>query len=261
MAKFILEDKVIYDSSTHSLCINDRRETQVTLAIPASLCLLALLQNKDETVSLNELHAFAWQSRGINVSTNAIYQNLSILRKSLVKAGLSGDIIKTIPKRGFVILSTSFLHAENESNPETPPAPGQHITPAIDAPHMTGAEVNSKKKKKYVLILMLLTVVLSLLSFEAGKRLQKDGEKFIRPTFSALHLNGDCHIYRNQSLRDDSYFYEFLNRNNITCGEQKWWFIFNYPPASKTLILRCSTDFLLKESKKDDVLCSSDYYF
>ncbi|MGX5107504.1 winged helix-turn-helix domain-containing protein [Enterobacter cloacae] len=260
MAKFILEDKVIYDSSTHSLFEIDRRETQTTLAIPASLCLLALLQNKDETVSLNELHAFAWQSRGINVSTNAIYQNLSILRKQLVKAGLSGDVIKTVPKRGFVILSESFLHLENENTTDVHSPVGQHATPAIDELPQANQDAITPGKHKGMLILLFVTVVLSLLGFEAGKRLQEESDKFIYPSFSELTLSGSCHIHRNQSLRDDAYFYDFLAKNNFACGEQKWWYIFNYPPASKTLVLRCSSDLLSKKGN-DDVLCSSDYYF
>ncbi|PAO19214.1 winged helix-turn-helix domain-containing protein [Enterobacter roggenkampii] len=260
MAKFILEDKVIYDSSTHSLFEVDRRETQVTLAIPASLCLLALLQNKDETVSLNELHAFAWQSRGISVSTNAIYQNLSIIRKQLVKAGLSGDLIKTVPKRGFVILSESFLSLENENAQDVHSSPGQHTSRATDELLLENEEAITQRKHKGMLILLLATVVLSLFASEAGKRLREENEKFIYPSFSELTLSGDCHIYRNQSLRDDAYFYDFLAKKNFACGEQKWWYIFNYPPASKTLVLRCSSDLLSKEGK-DDVLCSSDYYF
>ncbi|AMJ70713.1 hypothetical protein AW879_12650 [Enterobacter cloacae] len=260
MAKFILEDKVIYDSSTHSLFEIDRRETQVTLAIPASLCLLALLQNKDETVSLNELHAFAWQSRGVTVSTNAIYQNLSILRKQLVKAGLSGDIIKTVPKRGFVVLSESFIHVENESTTNFYPPQGQHTTSTIDELHLSKQAAASREKNKGVMILLFFTVVLSLLSFITGKRLQEDDEKYIYPSFSELHRSGNCHIYRNQSLREDAYFHNFLSKNNFTCEDQRWWYIFNYPPMSKTLVLRCSSDLLSKDDK-DGVLCSSDYFY
>jgi len=70
MTKFILENKIIYDATTHSLSHLKQSSSQLTLAIPASLCLLALLQNKDEMVSLELLLSFVWTPRGVNVSNN-----------------------------------------------------------------------------------------------------------------------------------------------------------------------------------------------
>jgi DNA-binding winged helix-turn-helix (wHTH) protein len=59
-----------------------------------------------------------WKTRGIVVSQNTFYQNISLLRKSLVKAGLSQDIIVTVRQRGFVLAADSycFIFRTDENN-------------------------------------------------------------------------------------------------------------------------------------------------
>lgn len=265
MAKFTIEHKVVYDSATHSLFHVDRRDTQITLAIPASLCLLALLQNKDETVSLEQLHSFAWQSRGMNVSTNAIYQNVSILRKALVNTGLTGDIIKTVPKRGFVILSESFSAFDDipEAEIELPVIPAE-ITPAIREPEFQWEGVKRGSKQSRGVFFSLAVIILSLISFY-GSYFFADitntySSQYIYPDFTELRQDGDCHVYRNVSLANDDFFYEFIKSHNLKCNDKKWWYFFNYPPSSKTFLLRCTSDVLTAKSN-DNILCSSDYYF
>jgi len=259
MTKYILENKVVYDSVSHSLLLLGMRNTQVALAIPASLCLLVLLQNKDEIVSLEQLLSFAWASRGMNVSSNTIYQNISILRKSLVSFGLSPDIIKTIPKRGFVVLSESF--SEFLSPPETEGGTGissatsdMQFKKTIITPEMTFTRV----------IFILTLTMLCILSFFGVYKLtiytEDYGSGYIYPAFTEVHQDSDCHIYRNKSVLNDRFFERFMASHGLKCGVQKWWYIFNYPPAAQTFVLRCSSD-LLSIKNSNDIYCISDYYF
>ena len=72
-----------------------------TLHGPVSECLLLLLQNNNEVVTQRVLFASVWEKQGTVVSTNALYQTISQLRKVLKSAGIEEDIIKTLPKTGF----------------------------------------------------------------------------------------------------------------------------------------------------------------
>lgn len=256
MAKFILENKVVYDADTHSLFLLGMRSTQTTLAIPASLCLLVLLQNKDEAVSLKQLLSFAWEDRGMTVSNNAIYQNISILRKSLMSFGLSPDIIKTVPKRGFVVSSESFAEFSLCSKTEG------------DESSSVASDVKSKHRKctpttMFAMVVLTLSLV-CMVSFFGVYNLtvynDNLGSRYIYPRFYELYQNSDCHIYVNKSLNTDSFFKDFMEVHGLKCGKQKWWYIFNYPPVSQTFILRCSSDLLFSEKKKS-IFCSSDYYY
>lgn len=260
MAKYILENKAVYDSVTHSLFYLGEINTQNTLSIPASLCLLALLENKDEIVSLDQLLSSAWTSRGMNVSTNAIYQNISILRKSLASYGLSEDIIRTIPKRGFVILSGNItgleIVSETEKNNELNFV---EVTPLINE---MGARIEKCLKFKKVISFLTVAMICAL-SFYGTYIITSNnetyGSKYIYPDFIELNQDTDCHVFRNKSVRNDIFFKDFIEYNDLKCSEQKWWYIFNYPPALQTFVLRCSSD-LLSERKGDEIICSSDYF-
>lgn len=264
MTKFILEGKVIYDTATHSLYHLKQRRSQVTLATPASLCLLALLQNKDETVSLESLLSFAWTSRGINVSNNTIYQNISILRKALVNAGLSADIIKTVPKRGFVVMSDSF------SAFTLPP-----LTENKKANNIIASQpITSDKKYLYTtrslqqisawVPFVIISLLGCFLAFFGGYFLttynQAYDSKYIYPEFQEIQSGNDCHLYRNKSTRDNSFFEDFIASHEVKCSTRRWVYFINYPPASPTFVLSCDFD-ILSPQKKDGILCSSDYYF
>ena len=72
-----------------------------TLHGPVSECLLLLLQNNNQVVTQRVLFASVWEKQGTVVSTNALYQTISQIRKVLKSAGIEEDIIKTLPKEGF----------------------------------------------------------------------------------------------------------------------------------------------------------------
>jgi DNA-binding winged helix-turn-helix (wHTH) protein len=265
MTKFILEDKVIYDSVNHSLFHIDQRDTQVTLAIPASLCLLTMLQKKNETVSLDELLNFAWTSRGMNVSSNAIYQNISLLRKSLSKFGLSNDFIKTVPKRGFVILEDKFSVFENNQKQENSGVEEKEnksaIRTKIDNIYGTDTRSTMILQSCIFILIMVVTCLFSFyLSFQLSNIKEIKNSPYIYPDFTEIQSIGDCYIFRNKSRVSDLFFTGFISEHMLKCENQKWWYIINYPPATQTFILRCDSDIFTKKNE-NSILCKSDYYY
>lgn len=81
----------------------------VTLNAPTARCLLLLLQNSGKVISRDEFLAAVWENRGVVVSQNTFYQNISLLRKSLLKAGLSEDIIITVRQKGFSVAPDTLI--------------------------------------------------------------------------------------------------------------------------------------------------------
>lgn len=81
----------------------------VTLNAPTARCLLLLLQNRGKVISRDEFLAAVWENRGVVVSQNTFYQNISLLRKSLIKAGLSEDIIITVRQKGFSVAPDTLI--------------------------------------------------------------------------------------------------------------------------------------------------------
>ncbi|WP_395489516.1 transcriptional regulator [Cedecea davisae] len=261
MTKFILENKVVYDSVNHSLFYIDQLDTQTSLAIPASLCLLAMLNKKNETVSLDELQFYAWESRGMSVSPNTIYQNISILRKSLIKFGLACDFIKTVPKRGFVVLGDQFSEMENNEKKASIPE-ATDTQPGIEK--QTIRDDSEKKTQTSPNVLFFLSIIsvsfiLFYASYQFTLRNEIENSPYIYPELTQLNISGKCHLFRNKSLASDLDFIKFISSQAIDCSQNNWVYIINYPPAPQTFVLKCSADVFFKNTR--DFFCKSEYYY
>ncbi|MCM5700487.1 winged helix-turn-helix domain-containing protein [Leclercia sp. LTM14] len=103
--RFIINKEVIFDSDANILHSVEDESIKVTLNAPTARCLKLLLMSNGKVISREEFLAEVWNARGVVVSQNTFYQNISLLRKSLEQAGLSKDIIVTVRQRGFVLAS------------------------------------------------------------------------------------------------------------------------------------------------------------
>lgn len=164
----LIRGQVVYEPHSHSLYYTNDASSQSSLSIPASLCLLHLLEHQGQLVSSKDLLEAVWKTRGMNVSPNTLYQNLSLLRKALKGFSLDDGLIKTVPKRGFMITgdedlvpfcplaipSPTRIRAGSESESQTA---------ANDAPILTSTPSSDKVScdKKHIGHYALTLLVLS----------------------------------------------------------------------------------------------------
>lgn len=267
--KYSLEGKVVYDPVTHSIIKIGDNDSLVTLAIPSSLCLLTLLQQQGEVVSHSELLAFAWESRGMMVSPNTLYQNMSILRKALVASGVSEEMIKTIPKRGFTIPASFPVECLYEASPaeaesdlvedEKQPVPEVPPSASSSFPRSVAGAVRITPLLRKVLFAAACCAVFAI-AYGVSNQLGEDSiPAYIAPEFVKIDSVEDCQVFRNYSLRSNDFFKRFISEKAVSCGKEKWWYLTNYPPSLEVSLLRCSKplDALTKEKTS---LCTSDFY-
>ena len=100
---FIINEEIIFDVDACELKPLNEIGEAISLNVPTARCLQLLLESNGAVVSRDDFLEQVWMSRGIVVSQNTFYQNISLLRKSLMKAGLSKDIITTVRRKGFVL--------------------------------------------------------------------------------------------------------------------------------------------------------------
>ncbi|WP_167796614.1 winged helix-turn-helix domain-containing protein [Serratia proteamaculans] len=120
---FIINSRVFYDSEQRQLKPINVSGSATTLTVPASRCLILLLMKPREVVSQGEFFKHVWEQNGQYVTNNTLYQNISIIRKSLKIAGITEDIIVTVPKEGIklmadVVASSPELNAEIDTPDE-----------------------------------------------------------------------------------------------------------------------------------------------
>ncbi|MCW9449797.1 winged helix-turn-helix domain-containing protein [Klebsiella michiganensis] len=121
--EYIINNEVIFNVDMNELQPVGENGDSVTLNVPTARCLQLLLESNGKIISREEFLDIVWKNRGIVVSQNTFYQNISLLRKSLLKAGLSQDIIVTVRQRGFVLAAGSNIASffrTDEKEPENP---------------------------------------------------------------------------------------------------------------------------------------------
>lgn len=130
---YIINNIVEFHPAASTLRDINNPDRVVVLNSPAGRCLLLLIDRAGSIVTQQEFLDIVWQSRGMLVSSNTYYQNISILRKGLKKIGFETDPIVTIPRIGLTLASDTQITVR-ESSPVTPqPAEGQCVeAPAIE---------------------------------------------------------------------------------------------------------------------------------
>ena len=117
-------DEVIFNMDVNELQpVAGKDHEAITLNTPTARCLQLLLESNGNIISRDEFLSAVWKERGVVVSQNTFYQNISLLRKSLLRAGLTQDVVVTVRQRGFVIATGTVIRQvtlQNEFNSAQP---------------------------------------------------------------------------------------------------------------------------------------------
>ena len=121
---YIINDEVIFNMDVNELQpVAGKDHEAITLNTPTARCLQLLLESNGNIISRDEFLSAVWKERGVVVSQNTFYQNISLLRKSLLRAGLTQDVVVTVRQRGFVIATGTVIRQvtlQNEINSAQP---------------------------------------------------------------------------------------------------------------------------------------------
>ena len=121
---YIINDEVIFNMDGNELQpVAGKDHEAITLNTPTARCLQLLLESNGNIISRDEFLSAVWKERGVVVSQNTFYQNISLLRKSLLRAGLTQDVVVTVRQRGFVIATGTVIRQvtlQNEFNSAQP---------------------------------------------------------------------------------------------------------------------------------------------
>ncbi|WP_337264989.1 MULTISPECIES: winged helix-turn-helix domain-containing protein [unclassified Serratia (in: enterobacteria)] len=112
--KFLINKTVFFYPDEHRLVPTGEKGSENALNLPVSRCLLLLLQKPNTVISQQEFFKHVWENQKQYVTTNAFYQNISLLRRGLKSAGLQGNIIQTVPKEGIKFSGSVTLIEEEE---------------------------------------------------------------------------------------------------------------------------------------------------
>ncbi|MCU6678486.1 winged helix-turn-helix domain-containing protein [Leclercia tamurae] len=172
----IINDAVIFKMNDSELIPLTQDGETILLNSPTARCLQLLVERQGRVVSRDDFLEQVWGAKGIIVSQNTFYQNISLLRKSLKKAGLQEDIVVTVRRKGFTLSSdvvikiteksdvaeTSMLVHQSTASPLTPV-----IREAESTNTTTTASVrtNLRSIPKWVTFLLVLILLIEIIIF------------------------------------------------------------------------------------------------
>ncbi|MEB5973502.1 winged helix-turn-helix domain-containing protein [Pantoea dispersa] len=114
MKKIIIGNGVVFYPGKREI---KSHNTNLKLHSSASYCFELLIARQGEIVDHEAFYQYAWRRFGMEVSANALYQSISLIRKALLACDICQDVIRTIPRRGFM-LSNAILIEESAITPE-----------------------------------------------------------------------------------------------------------------------------------------------
>ncbi|KLP54107.1 transcriptional regulator [Enterobacter genomosp. O] len=261
---YIINNMVEFHPATSTLRDIASPDRVVVLNSPAGRCLLLLIERAGAIVTQQEFLDIVWQRRGMLVSPNTFYQNISILRKGLKKIGFEVDPIVTIPRIGLTLASDTQIvvkdpHPRPAELPEKDaPELCDTISPAVLPPLsaepvavVTGASGHRFRWLPGMLIALLVLVGAGIVTHSSAR------EKRFIDDYRFTALVGACHVYLAQDIQtqdERSKALAYLTPFKDACASYPWVYISWYPLLPRASVIRCD------RSMKEPNRCISDYF-
>lgn len=172
----IINDAVIFKMNDSELIPLTQDGEAILLNTPTARCLQLLVERQGRVVSRDDFLEQVWGAKGIVVSQNTFYQNISLLRKSLKKAGLHDDIVVTVRRKGFTLSSDVVIKITEKSDAaETSmllhqstgsPLPAEiKEADSTNTPTTAPVRINLRSIPKWMTFLLVLILLIEIINF------------------------------------------------------------------------------------------------
>ncbi len=280
---YVINEVVEFHPATSKLRDLKNPEHVVVLNSPAGRCLLLLIERAGTIVTQQEFMDIVWQQRGMLVSPNTYYQNISILRKGLRRIGFSDDPVVTIPRIGLTLASDTQIKisdmpctaaviddvGENTIPLLTPePVAGlqvEEIAPPYDddtgpsasqdavSPDLLAPVINERKRW----FLLTTAVVVCMLAGTGIVSSQAAQEDRYFDHYRFVVAAGDCRFFVSKDIQTDGERAEALSygkRFTANCKNYPWVYINRYTMLPRASVIRCN------RAMTEPNRCISDYF-
>lgn len=245
-----------------------------TLSASAALCFELLIENVGNLVTHDQFYDYAWRRFGMEPTSTSLYQNISTLRKSLRNSGMEQDIIRTMPRRGFLLSPLTEISrigperiTEDDDNEEVI----SNDTPDTNDDFMEKNETTEMNSSRPLLPIDLKTQPVTrrhnrmryFLACASGIAIgtiayfiqthMREGSLF---TPKSVYYKG-CIIYSNKdnNFQGDEMF-RLIDGLNLRCENNRYAYITSYRFSDRISLIVCRNPLGDKETSK----CHSFYY-
>jgi DNA-binding winged helix-turn-helix (wHTH) protein len=251
---YLLDDIVEFHANEHYLINLQQDQEKIPLNSPASRCFQLLIENRGSIIEQKMFFEKVWNKHGTYVSANTFYQNISILRRGLVKAGLSDDIVKTVSRKGLTLSKTLNVKVINYALHEkiepqitselTEKNEEQHETEQTTHPHYL---VNISK-------ISMLIIGLALTGATVFYYINQPDSYFSQ--YQKIKSIGDCQFFIKNPTVKINLITQIIDNLQEQCHTFKNYYITSYTFSPRLSIIKCKEE--INSAKKHH--CISEYY-
>lgn len=248
--KFIINELVVFHPEQHRLLPLGNRGKETALNVPASRCLLLMLQRPGIKINKTTFFNEVWENNGQYVTANTFHQNISLLRKGIRNAGIRIPVIQTIPKYG-VRFTGSVQVIEDDNQCEVPKEANTNeistaiVTQCEPPAKQTQSGMFLNKLKKIKFLMFFITCILLLFT------IRSQNNRFIETHIKIADIN-QCSVYVSNSDFTENYsqYINYLTAQDVVCSPREFIYVVNQLLSDDALFHFCEGD------KNGDLKCS-----
>lgn len=208
---YIIDNTIIFDSSTGRLSRADDITKFNALPKPAILLLNVLVNNVGVIISRDSLMEAAWLDAGLTLSGHNLSTYIKVIRQNLSELEVEKEYIKTLPRTGMLFTVEVQNEESHECAPEVEPQLNEVIVPEETEPssHSTcqgNGSFFAKNKEVFTLyflaFLLICICAQTLYSFAKPLTFAKSSEHLVKVS----RIN-KCDIYMLSNSSQASIIY------------------------------------------------------
>ncbi|HDT2108504.1 TPA: winged helix-turn-helix domain-containing protein [Enterobacter roggenkampii] len=249
---YIIDSRVEFHPEKN-LLIDLQSKKEVSLFAPASLCFQGLIENQGGILKQKELMHIGWESRGLSVSPNAFYQNISHIRRSLADIIPDKEIIRTVKRSGWIIESTLAIEKVSSSVAKNLTADVTHNTLSNAPMSHRSARIGSWKY-----LLAFVTFFITFINIGYGINELETKKVLFKDYRLEKKMPGGCEIYVNNDSGILPSDYERLKKPQEMCKGFDKVFVTQWERMIGFSLALCS--YPPGSSHSGSLICTTEYY-
>lgn len=120
---FIIDKEIYFRPADGAIWGAGTENEKRFLTLAGSRLLLFFIEHRGEIVTRDAIFQAVWERYGLHSTNNTLNQYISLLRRTMTDFGLGAQVIKTIPKTGFIFSRDISVIAVTENRDAAVPAP------------------------------------------------------------------------------------------------------------------------------------------
>ncbi|ESN53162.1 hypothetical protein [Enterobacter sp. MGH 16] len=283
LKKFIIDDEILFDPQKSTIINTRVQKEAVSLNVPTSRCLEALLTKKG-LVTHQELYDKGWFDAAQEPLPNTLYQNILLIRQAFRKlSDKKVDFIITVPRKGFYFndhithLSVDVdadVDTDENDHPVQAKQGHLHEMSHVRTTETTDAAPITRHTQSFqVLVLpswlniLLLVLAIATTLYSLKLLTAPRNEYQFKDDFIYLKNIEDCSIYLIKKtpasidrVPNDSVIAKIIELSHqndpiLSCQDYPHRFLTIYNSPPRTIMVACKKD----DSSKKDQQCNTVY--